>query len=153
MAFFLSLEKKMIEYITNNPYGSIIYTIDGNKQQNKTSLSTIKRLCLESFFTYEGYLKAIRKYYTISYKIPIYINDSMQFIQSKRARDDDNIWFNYAALTNIKAKDHGVILEFMSGTNLFINISYDSIKLQIHYLEQIRKRKVNIFITNNIEKV
>jgi competence protein ComK len=143
----------MIEYITNNQYGSIMYTINQSKQLKKTSLSIIKRLCMESFFTYEGYLKSIKKYYPISYKIPIFINESMQFIQTKRARDDDNIWINFAAIINIKVIDQGVILEFMSGSKLFINISDHYIKSQIHYLEQIRKRKVNIFITNNIEKV
>jgi competence transcription factor ComK len=143
----------MIEYITNNRYGSLIYTIDGIIQHDRTSFFEIKRLCLESFFSYDGYLKAVKKQFQISYKIPIYIHDALQFIQTKRVRDHDNIWFNYAAVINVKDLNKSIEIEFVSGNKLLINISYHTLKTQILYLDQIRKRKVNIFITNNIEKV
>jgi hypothetical protein len=139
--------------MVNNGFGSIIYYTDHQEQISINNLSFVKRLCIEFVFTYEGYIKAVKKNSKFKYKIPVYIDDSLLFIQTKRARNDDNIWFNYASVTNVSYLDQGVELEFMSGNKLFINISYEALKTQITYLKEIRKRKVNIFITNSIEKV
>lgn len=143
----------MIEYMVNNGFGSIIYYTDHQEQISINNLSFIKRLCIEFVFTYEGYIKAVKKNSKFKYKIPVYIDDSLLLIQTRRVRSDDNIWFNYASVTNVICLDQGVELEFMSGNKLFINISYEALKTQITYLKEIRNRKVNIFITNSIEKV
>jgi len=143
----------MIEYMVNNGFGSIIYYTDHQEQISINNLSFVKRLCIEFVFTYEGYIKAVKKNSKFKYKIPVYIDDSLLLIQTRRVRSDDNIWFNYASVTNVICLDQGVELEFMSGNKLFINISYEALKTQITYLKEIRNRKVNIFITNSIEKV
>ncbi len=139
--------------MVNNGFGSIIYYTDHQEQISINNLSFIKRLCIEFVFTYEGYIKAVKKNSKFKYKIPVYIDDSLLLIQTRRVRSDDNIWFNYASVTNVICLDQGVELEFMSGNKLFINISYEALKTQITYLKEIRNRKVNIFITNSIEKV
>lgn len=100
---------------------------------------------MEAFFSYEGYLKAVQKKYGKSYLIPLYINEQQIFIPIKRTRDYDNIWFNYAALTEVNIFDNEIELVFQSKRKLKVNISLNSLKRQIKYLEAIRNAKVKHF--------
>lgn len=135
----------MIEYIINNVKGCLIYQSESIKQSNKTNISIIKELCMEAFFSYEGYLKAVQKKYGKSYLIPLYVNEQEIFIPIKRTRDYDNIWFNYAALTEVNIFDNEIELVFQSKRKLKVNISLNSLKRQIKYLEAIRNAKVKHF--------
>ncbi len=135
----------MIEYIVNNEYGCLIYQSDDIKQSHKNNLSLIKKMCLEAFFSYDGYLKAVQNKFGKTYRIPVYINEEHMFIPIKRTRDYDNIWLNYAAIIEVNDYDNQIELVFGSKRKLYINISLKSLARQIKYLEAIRNAKVKHF--------
>lgn len=135
----------MINYIINTNIGTKIYQENGFIYEKNSNLAYIKKLCLEAMFSYEGYLKAIKKIYQFKYKIPVYINNSLMFIQTKRARDYDNIWINYASIKNIKYLDQDIEIIFYNNQKLRIKYSFNKFNLQIKYLEEIRNTKVKHF--------
>ncbi|MDO9629276.1 MAG: competence protein ComK, partial [Acholeplasmataceae bacterium] len=118
-----------------------------NTLDKGSSLSYIKRLCVDHLFTYEGYLKAVKKKFDMSYKIPLYISDTIQLIPTKRTRDYENIWINYASIFRIEVDQQIQKITFYSGNTIHINSSNKTLKQQIKYLEQIRNTKVKHFHT------
>jgi competence transcription factor ComK len=135
----------MINYIINTQLGTKIYQENGIKYEKYTNLTYIKKLCLEAMFSYEGYLKAVKKIYKFKYKIPVYINNSLMFIQTKRARDYDNIWINYASIKDIKCVEEFIEIIFYNNEMIQIKYAFHKFKLQIKYLEEIRNTKVKHF--------
>lgn len=131
----------MLEYIMNNHLGSTLFYSDKITFSSKSNLSIIKSLCIDSCFTYEGYIKAVKKKLKFSYKIPIYINEFLCMIQTKSIRDYENIWINYAAITSLSSNDDVLFVEFISGRNLSVKISLYTIRKQIEQIEQIRRLK------------
>lgn len=138
----------MIEYIVNNAFGCLVYQEGEIVQMRKTNLSFIKELCLDNMFSYSGYLKAVKKKISISYKTPVYIDDLNMFIPTRRVRDYENIWVNCAAVKNVFKSEGGVKIRFFSDKEKIINISFNSFIKQMKQLEVIRKVKVNTFIFN-----
>ncbi|MCR3906286.1 MAG: competence protein ComK [Tenericutes bacterium] len=135
----------MIEYIVNTASGSIIYQEDQIETYKSSNLSYIKLLCEKGLFTYDGYIKTIKKVLDIKYKVPVYISDYLMLIPLKRVRDYDNIWINYASIKNIKKNDKGIEIEFYSQRKLYLKYSLNSLSKQIKYLEMIKIMKVKHF--------
>jgi competence transcription factor ComK len=135
----------MIEYIINNSTGCLIYQESCNHQIKGSSLAYIKRLCVEHLFTYGGYLNAVQAKFALFHKVPLCISDAILLIPSKRTRDYDNIWINYASIFKIEEIDRQTKIIFYSGNELYINVSLKTMKKQIRYLEEIRNTKVKHF--------
>ena len=135
----------MIQYIENTPEGCIIYQERESTRLTVSNLSYIKKKCMESLFTYEGYLKAIHKELSIHYKVPVYFDEFMMMIPSKRVRDYDNIWINYASIQEIIELVDGVKIYFFGNRQIDSKNSSKSIKKQIKDLERIRFIKVKHF--------
>jgi len=135
----------MINYIINSNLGVEIYKNDTLEIINGTSLTYIKKLCIEALFTYDGYLKSVKKKFNFKYKIPVYINDSIILIQTKRARDYDNIWINYASIKNLKYNIDSIEITFYNNKILKLNQSFIKLEKQIKYLSEIRNTKVKHF--------
>lgn len=142
----------MIEYIENNAYGAVIVENGQYFQTRKTNLSVIRDMCLEHLFSYEGYLKAVKKKIGITYLIPVYLDEANAFIPTRRTRDFDNLWINVKAIRHIKDIDTGIVVVFNSGHEKELKISSSKVNLRIAALETIRKMKVKHFHGHSYRK-
>lgn len=143
----------MIEYIINHPTGSIIFFTEDMIYSKKNALSIVKSLCIEGLTTYDGYIKAVKKKFNYSYRIPVYLSEELCLFQTQRVRDYENIWINYIAIKDMINLKDKTELHFKSGKKLIINIRLNQIHEQIRRIHDIKNSKVNIFIFNLIEKV
>lgn len=143
----------MIEYIINHPTGSIIFFTEDMIYSKKNALSIVKSLCIEGLTTYDGYIKAVKKKFNYSYRIPVYLSEELCLFQTQRVRDYENIWINYTAIKDMINLKDKTELHFKSGKKLIINIRLNQIHEQIRRIHDIKNSKVNIFIFNLIEKV
>jgi competence transcription factor ComK len=141
----------MIEYIENHPLGSTIFYIDDIKQSTHRAQYHIECLCKQALFTYEGYIKALKKVINVSYQIPVFIDQLHGFIPISRVRDYENKWINWFAVSKINEHFNELELQFISGRRLYINYSMKRLKKRIDLLMKIKSMKVNIFIFNDIE--
>jgi competence transcription factor ComK len=135
----------MILYIENTAEGSILYQEETIIKLTMSNLSYIKKKCLESLFTYEGYLKAVQKKIGLKYKVPVYIDDVTRMIPTKRVRDYDNIWINHAAIRELVEGIDGTDIYFYGNRQIHLKNSYKTLKNQIDELERIRFIKVKHF--------
>jgi competence transcription factor ComK len=135
----------MIQYIENTAEGSILYQEGAIVKLTMSNLSYIKKKCLESLFTYEGYLKAVQKKIGLKYKVPVYIDDATRMIPTKRVRDYDNIWINYASIRELIERLEGTDIIFYGNRQIHLKNSYKTLKKQIDELERIRFIKVKHF--------
>ncbi len=135
----------MIEYIENNAYGAVIVENGSLLQTKKTNLAVIRDMCLNRFFSYEGYKKAVKKKIGISYRIPVYLDEENAFFPTRRARDFDNIWVNVKAIRSISDRNSGIHVVFRSGHEREFEISSSKAIRGIAALETIRKEKVKHF--------
>ena len=128
----------MIEYIIHEQYKTYVYQTDSIEIFDKSNLSIVKQICLRHLFTYEGYLKAVKKYFNYRYRIPIYIHEGLQLFSSKRIKDYDNIWINLASVDSYTFLGNRVILTFTSHRQLIITWSRISFQEQIKRLNAIK---------------
>jgi competence transcription factor ComK len=136
----------MIEYVINDFEGSTIF--QSYKKITKSKLSSfafIKQLCIKHFFTYQGYIEAIKKELGLHYKIPIYMSEQNMFFQTRRARDYDNIWINFCAIEKVYKKANEIIIVFKSQRKLEIQMTLKQFDKQKAQLEFIRNLKVKHF--------
>lgn len=130
----------MIKYIINTPYGSKVFKINNDTYESKiNNLSIIKKICIENLFTYEGYTKSVSKIFNIRHNIPVYLNDNQMFIPTKRVRDYENIWINYASILTFKSYDSNIEIIFKDYDKLKINLKYRLFDKRIKHLETIQK--------------
>ncbi len=128
----------MIDYITNEKNHTYIY------QENKVSihaisnLSYVKQMCMNHLFTYEGYIKSVKRMFGYHYKIPIFLHEGLQLIATKSVRNYDNIWINYASVESIDYIGNRIRLTFTSHRILIIEISKQAFNEQIKRLEVIK---------------
>ena len=118
----------MIDYIISHQDGICIYQNNTRSFSKCSSLSWIKALCKQFLVTYEGYLKAVQHTLGYNYKIPIYLNESNIWVQTKRAKDYDNIWINFAAIWKFESQDTGILIYFLSGNRLYLKLSLNRFK-------------------------
>ncbi len=135
----------MIEYIINNAYGCLVFQNGIDYQFKISNLSFIKKICLDYLFTYDSYLKAVQKKLGKIYKLPVYIDESLLMIPTQRNRNFDNIWINYAAIKKFYQHQGGIEIVFSSDIKLIVDISIESFRREIKYLDIIRKEKVKHF--------
>ena len=135
----------MIEYIANDPQGTIMYQTDGITYYKHSLLHTIDDLCESYLFSYEGYRKAVDHQLSIKHLIPIYLDEDTQLIPIKRYRDYDNIFINYQAISSVSEHDQGLMIGFISGREIYIKMSVYSFNQQIEKLVKIRNTKVKHF--------
>jgi competence transcription factor ComK len=136
----------MIEYIINDFEGSLIYqNHDIITKSKQSSLAYIKQLCIKHYFTYQGYLEAIKKELGYCYKIPIYMSEQNMFFQTQRARDYDNIWINFFAIESVQKKENTLLIIFKSQRKLQISLTLKQFEKQKAQLEFIRNQKVKHF--------
>ncbi|PKK96703.1 MAG: hypothetical protein CVV58_05005, partial [Tenericutes bacterium HGW-Tenericutes-3] len=79
------------------------------------------------------------------YKIPLYIQEDLIFIPTKRVRDYENVWVNFASVTNVIEVNSAVMFEFESKKKMIIDISMKTLRKQIKHLEVIHNVKVKHF--------
>jgi len=135
----------MIEYIINTQNGSEIYQTFDTSSSKQTALSYIKTLCIQACFTFEGYLKAVKKVHQMSYKIPLYINEEVMLIPIGRYKDYETVWINYPAIKEITPFKEGLKVTFYSSIDIYLKISLNQMKKQIKHLHLIRNTKVKHF--------
>jgi competence transcription factor ComK len=135
----------MIEYMMHHPEGLLVYQTDQILQLPMTSKRYIKTLCEQALFSYEGYLKACQKQTGISYRIPVVIDFETMLIPSGGIRVYETIWINFPAISQMHETDQGVMLTFISGRRLRLEISRMQWMKQIEVLMEIRNTKVKHF--------
>ena len=135
----------MIEYIINNTSGCLVFQDGISMQHSKTNLSVVKQLCMKNLFTYEGYLKSVRYLFDKHYLIPVYVNETLMLIPTKRVRDYENIWINFMAIEDIQKTEYGTCILFFSKIKLNVNLKIETLQKQIQYLKEIRNHKVKHF--------
>ena len=141
----------MIEYIQNDCHGSTIFYQDKVVKSKRNALYEIKNMCLQHFFSYEGFIKSVRKTMKEKYQIPILIDDEHAFLPTCRVRDYENKWINVCSIYQIMPHQRGVELIFYSGRRLYIDYSVNRLKNKIKLIMKIKSMKVNIFIFNHVE--
>ncbi|MFP4186940.1 MAG: competence protein ComK [Acholeplasmataceae bacterium] len=135
----------MVEYIENNAYGAVIVENGKPIQTKRTNLAVIRDMCLDRLFSYEGYVKAVRKKIGICYRIPVYLDDENAFFPTRRTRDFANIWVNAEAIKGITEHGSGILILFRSGSKKELRISRSRVMRAITVLQEIRKAKVKHF--------
>jgi competence transcription factor ComK len=141
----------MIEYIRNDHHGSTVFYQEKVVFSKRSALYEVKNMCLQHFFSYEGYIKSVRKMTKDKYQIPILIDEDHAFLPTCRVRDYENIWINTFSIYQIIPHHKGVELIFYSGRRLYIDYSINRLKNKIKLVMKIKSMKVNIFIFNHIE--
>ncbi len=144
MAFFYFYQI-MIDYIISHQDGIYIYQDNQVIFSKCSTLSWIKALCKQFLITYEGYLKAVSHTIGLKYKIPIFLSDSNIWIQTKRAKDYDNIWVNFAAISKFESQDLGITVHFLSGNKLYLKLSLNSFKAYEKKIKEIAQIRVKHF--------
>jgi competence transcription factor ComK len=66
-------------------------------------------------------------------------------IPTKRVRDYDNIWINYAAIDEIILRSGGIEIYFFGERQIYLKYSLNTLKNQIKVLSFIRSSKVKHF--------
>jgi hypothetical protein len=61
----------MLEYMMNHPQGTILYQSESVAFHQTSLLMTINLMCLDHFFSYEGYRQAIKRFFSVSHCIPV----------------------------------------------------------------------------------
>lgn len=128
----------MIEWITNEKNKAVIYQTEQTIKRNVSNLTVIKQLCISHLFTYDGYLKATKKVFDYHYRIPLYISDDIQLIATRRVRDYENIWINYASIVNVTYDKNRINITFTSYRKLTISMTPYAWKQQINRLNEIK---------------
>lgn len=141
----------MIEYIQNDMHGSTIFYQDKEVYSKRSAFYEIKQLCYQHFFSYEGYIKSIKKMTNERKLIPIIINQEHVFLPTSRVRNYENKWINIESIYQINPKDKGVEIIFFSGRKLYVDYSLQQLKNKLKRIMKIKSMKVNIFIFNHIE--
>jgi competence transcription factor ComK len=128
----------LIEYIKHHQLLTYVYKNNETEIINKPVISYIKSLCYKHLFNYEGYKDAIKRVFGFKYKIPLYIDESLQLIPIERVRNYENIWVNFKAIDEIKVKEDTLEIYFYSHQKITIKSKMKTMKNQIKRLEQIR---------------
>ena len=135
----------MIEYMANHQKGTIIYQTDDTRITNHTLLYTVNELCMKHLSTYEGYRESVKRVHEIKELIPIYLCETLQLIPTKRFKEYDNIYYNYAAIDHYHKVDNGIEIHFISGRKLVIEQTQSFFIKQLEKLAKIRNTKVKHF--------
>ena len=135
----------MIEYMSNHQKGTIIYQTHDVKMINHSLLYVVNELCMNHLCTYEGYRKSVKKTHEIKELIPIFLCESIQLIPTKRFKEYDNIFFNYAAIDHYQYVENEIEIHFISGRKLRIKQSLSFYEKQLKKLAKIRNTKVKHF--------
>jgi competence transcription factor ComK len=135
----------MIEYIIQTHKGTKIYQTNGEFEVSNRSIYVVKQLCEQALFSYEGYIKSVKKLIDRKYKIPVVIDQSTKLIPTKNTKSYDNVWLNYEAIQSIKKVHDTLEIFFYSGKKIYMNISFLTIKAQINDLITITNTKVKHF--------
>lgn len=109
----------------------------------KGSFLIVKQFCFRQLFSYESYIKAIRKYLHLKSRIPVYISRKLLLIPIKSPKRVDNVWINFFSIqsvTGILNKTY-VLFDNLLELELDINIksfnkSIDACLKIISYLEK-----------------
>jgi len=142
MAFFYHI---MIDYIVNSPNGAIVYQDQQIIHEKFSNLYHIKKKCMDAFFSYEGYIKAVNKRINRYQLIPIVIDQNQQWIPTCSPKSYDNIWINYAAVSEMIPMGSQTLVCFYSGNQLHIQRTYRSLLTQVEDIVKIRIEKVKHF--------
>jgi hypothetical protein len=142
----------MIEYMANDPLGTIIYQIDKITHYSHSLIYTINLMCEKQLFTYDGYRKAVSHQLNIKHLIPLYLDEDTQLLPTKRIRDYHNIYINYQAIASYSICHEMLEIIFISGRKIYIKMSLYSFKLHIQKLKKIRNTKVKHFHRLNDSK-
>lgn len=135
----------MIEYVINTASGCIIYQNQQEVEIRKPALSFIKSLCMKHQFTFEGYLKAIKKETHLKYKIPLYIHDTLMLIPIGRYKDYDTIWINTPSIKSVGVNQNTLQVTFFNSPTLELKITLNQLKQLMKHLDWIRNTKVKHF--------
>lgn len=138
----------MIEWIANEQNQTIVYQTEGIKTYAIFNLSYVKHLCLDHLFTYEGYIKAIKHQFDFKYRIPIYLDASLILIATRRIKDYENIWINYASIASITYIGNRIRLGFTSHQTIDIAMTRQAFSEQIK-----RILKIKFHISKHFHKV
>jgi len=142
----------MIEYLMHHPDGLILYQTDNVQRLPMTTQRYIKKLCEQALFSYEGYVKACQKQTGKSYKIPVVIDLDTMLIPSGGIRVYETVWINYQAIQESKALDQGMMLTFISGRQLLLEMNRTQWMRQVEVLMEIRNTKVKHFHGHSYRK-
>jgi len=102
--YFYDLENEILEI---NMYYQKRYKTSSNKLFNK--------LCLKEFTTLKGRQDAIKKIFSYSYNLPIYINDDIIFI---KMFGREKIWVNASNIDRLEKKENNTLIVFKDGQTL-----------------------------------
>jgi len=141
----------MIEYIQNKTHGSTIFYQDKEVYSKRSAIYEIKNLCIQHFFSYEGYIESVKKLTQERKLIPVVMDDEHSFLPTSRVRDYENIWINVGAIYQLNPKNNEVEIVFYSGRKLYVRHSLNYLKNKIKVAMKIKSMKVNIFIFNHVE--
>lgn len=67
----------------------------------KGSFLIVKQFCVRQLFSYESYVKAVRKYLHLKSRIPVYISSKLLLIPIKSPKRSDNVWVNFFSIQSV----------------------------------------------------
>lgn len=134
------------EYIINDSFGSKVFYNDKILFFKERALYVMDYLCRLKLTSLKSYNEGVRNISNYKYNIPIYLNEEQIFIAISNIKEFENIWINYAKISNIEAYEEETIINFKSGNQIkiaknpvFFNKQFEKINKIKKYLQKWNK--------------
>jgi len=135
----------MITVIAPHPKGASVDSTEQRKVVARTPLGVVKAMCEDALFTYEGYVKAVKKTMGVSYQVPVYISECLTLVPLGRVRNHGTVWFNAASLLSLVTRPGGTDILFKDGSVHRTHLSKARIERRLGLLMRIRAARVKHF--------
>jgi len=118
----------MIYFIKTNKNEVDIIGSFGLRHLEKSIISTVKNLSMKYLFTYEGYVKSVRKTVGIKSLAPLYLNPQNLLMFLDSPRKWECIIINYFAITNFRYQNNEIEIEFPDQNTMYFKIGLNKFK-------------------------
>jgi len=116
--------------------------IDYRKKHRLTPSQLFNNLLLKEMTTLKGRINALKKIFSLSYNVPIYINQDIIFF---KVFGKNKIWVNGSNIADIKNKNNKGIIIFNCGIVLETTNHYRTIKKKYNMILEILNYKNDLY--------
>lgn len=134
-----------LEYFHNDSNGSLIFINNKRYYVYERSLTVLQEVMSFYLTSYQSYFKTVTKVLNSKYNNPIVLGAYFSFIKTTNLNSYENIWINYQMISDIIAENQKLIITFISGNQLIINLKINYLDKQINkiirlktYLQEIK---------------
>lgn len=128
-----------IDFIKNDSKGSIIFSQKQEILIKERAYYIINHICKLHLTTIKAYYEAAKSILNLHYKLAIYLNERLIIISTNDLKNYNNIFINYANVSEISTNNNLINFHFKSGTILKTNITKSAYNNYIKRISIIKK--------------